>query len=573
MSLNKAFREVGRVNTERSAFNHSHTHLTTMDMGLLYPVLVKTCIPGDKWSIDVSAVLRAIPLAYPAYVDIDLNFHTYFVPMRLLWDDFEEFITGGEDGTSSLTMPKIDINSGFPAPFTFFDSIFTRLGLLPPLFSDVIPTTIFNNIPVELRPSALPLRAYYFIWNEYYRDQNLQDKIDFKNLVNVPSITTGYQGIMSVAWLKDYFTSALPFQQRGTSPSIPFEAVLSGIPNDNIISDLKFTSGESVNFTAYERLSGFSNTPYTINGDNTARFNLVNANNPSGVTRGYYVSGLDSSNDSVQAESNQTINDYLSDVKVNITDSFTISELRTAFQLQKFLERNARAGVRYTEFLQAHFNVSPSDARLDRPEFIGGVKYPVIVSDVFQTSQSTNTEPLGAYAGRGLVAGSDQGTVDYFVEEFGYIIMLAFLRPKTLYYQGINRQFQYNDRFEFPFPEFMHLSEQGITNSEIYIGTASNTFNPSEIFGYQGIYDELRFSPNIISGLMPRKDYQSWHLARVFKQEPQLNGDFITCNPRTDIFNITDGSNTAQFNADIRFEIKAVRPMPIIGEPGLIDHF
>lgn len=572
MSLNKAFREIGRVNTERSAFNHSHTHLTTMNMGLLYPVLVKTCIPGDKWSIDVSAVLRAMPMVYPAYVDIDLNFHCYFVPMRLLWDGFEEFITGGEDGTSSLTMPKIDLNSGFPPPYAFYDSIFTRLGLLPPLFASTIPTNIFNNIPTELRPSALPLRAYYFIWNEYYRDQNLQDKIDFMNLFNVPKIETGYQGIMSVSWLKDYFTSALPFQQRGTSPSIPFEAVVdtSNLSSSDIIGLFPETA---VN-PSYIVGSGtpapyYSNVQFTTS-NSGADFTI------SGTPMGTTINGEGKLYGDI-SEENITLSNSgiatLGKLKASITDSFTISELRTAFQLQKFLERNARAGVRYTEFLQAHFNVSPSDARLDRPEFIGGVKYPLIISDVFQTSQSTDTEPLGAYAGRGLVAGADEGTVDYFVEEFGYIIMLAFLRPKTLYFQGINRQFQYNDRFEFPFPEFMHLSEQGITNSELYIGSASNTFHPDEIFGYQGIYDELRYSPNIISGLMAREDYHSWHLARVFKQEPQLNSEFITCNPRTDIFSITDTNSTAQFNADIRFQIKAVRPMPIIGEPGLIDHF
>lgn len=575
MSINRVFKEIGRIQTERSAFDLSFPHITTMDMGLLYPIMTKFTMPGDKWSIDVSAVARAIPLVYPSYIDVDMNIVSFFVPSRLLWDDFEEFITGNEDGEFNLKMPKFSCPTSNTDTLVFGDSVVTRLGLLPPLFPSSVAKlgSYYNSIPDELKPSVLPLRAYYFIWNEYFRDENLQDKIDFKSLTTSigKPLTHEWSGLMRVAWLKDYFTSCLPFQQRGTSPSIPFEGQITADNLANSVIGRVSDVGVDVS-AALGRYGSITNlvaigTPGNNNIGLTG--NVTGANFNGGTLTG----SLKNSNVILNSDGIDTFNKF----KVNISDSFNISELRTAFQIQKFLERNARAGVRYTEFLQAHYNVSPSDARLDRPEFIGGAKFPLAISDVFQTSPSTTQEPLGSYAGRALVGGSDSGTVDYFVEEYGYILTLAFMRPKTYYMQGIKREFQYISPFEYPLPEFMHLSERGITNSEIFISkntqTAVETFNPTEIFGYQGIYDELRSSQGVISGLMAREDYRPWHLAQIYDAEPQLNSSFIECRPRADIFSITDTNNTAQFNVQFHFDIKCVRPMPIIGEPGLIDHF
>lgn len=573
MGINKVFHEIGRINTERSAFDLSFPHITTMDMGILYPIMCKFTMPGDKWSFDISAVARALPMVYPAYVDIDLNIVNFFSPSRLLWEDFEEFVTGNEKGEFNLKMPKINVVGNGANPFS--DSIYTRLGLLPPLFPSISSNfgAYYNSIPDELKPSSLPLRAYYHIWNEYFRDENLQDKIDFSELNTYP--VTDYNGLMRVAWLKDYFTSALPFQQRGTSPSIPFEGIVNSDSltiGDRIGSILGTIASSSA--LKYSDMHNQAQS-FTLSHDSASGVFSFNGNSLSNTNKQAYVQTPDIHG--LYPSVDQNTKNELNKLTVQITDSFNISELRTAFQIQKFLERNARAGVRYTEFLQAHYNVSPTDARLDRPEFIGGCKFPLIVSDVFQTSQSTQDEPLGAYAGRALVGGSDQGTVDYFVEEYGYIITLAFIRPKTYYMQGIKREFQYISPFEYPLPEFMHLSERGITNSELFIGTlgqtASRTYNPAEIFGYQGIYDELRSSQGQISGLMSREDYLPWHLGQVYDAEPQLNSSFIKCNPRTDIFSITDTNSTAQFNVQFQFDIKCVRPMPIIGEPGLIDHF
>ena len=597
MSLNKAFKEIGRINTERSAFDLSHHNTTTANMGFLYPVLNLFTMPGDKWTIDVVSLLRAMPMVYPAYVDIMIQFDTFFVPSRLLDDNFEEFISGGEENDYNMPMPKatVDSDSSVNALFMSVDNIFKRLGLVPNVYVSAGSTLLvnFNNTPSTQLASCYPLRAYYFIWNEYYRDQNLQKKIDFKSITGLKSLLsltadTGSENIdnsnffggCKVAWLKDYFTSALPFQQRGTSPSIPFEALIDTTKlTDNTPIGTVGVADSAGNFqnlahSNYFKLGdiGVSGT-YNVSGSQV----FVPPKNPSVPVNDYMVS-IDLPGNAAEydqyfsAVSNNKTKEFLSKLSVNINDSFNIGELRAAFQVQKWMERNARAGVRYTEFLQSHYNVSPSDARLDRPEYIGGAKFPLIISDVLQTSSSTQEEPLGSYAGRGVSAGYED-TVDYFVEEFGYILMLMHVRPKTAYFQGINRQLTYNDRYEYAFPEFMHLSEQGIYNSELFLSTSTDNSNSDEIFGYQGIFDELRYHPNVISGLMGRSDYFSWHLARVFDTQPNLNGDFIQCNPRSDIFAVTDSSLTAQFFGQVQFNIKAVRPMPIIGEPGLIDHF
>ena len=603
MSLNKAFREIARVNTSRSAFDLSHYNLSTHNMGLLYPVLCKFTMPGDKWVIDIKSVIRAMPLNYPAYVDIDVNYHCFFVASRLLDDDFESFVTGGEKGDFTKLIPKIGDVSPYPdgsgnlSAVTHFksahDHIVKRLGLVP------YNQTDFNiqDIPVDLRPTSLPLRAYYFIWNEYYRDQNLQSKILFKTLnreINdisnfekffedsskAPSITEHF---LRVAWLKDYFTSSLPFQQRGTAPIIPFNGDIE--LNSDVTPEQVINLGTSASFYALtpgsKRYLGTDRNAWASG--NVVSFPDYVAGNKLVLTSASTPEGA--MNLSV---SSQTLaENFLKNIHANVFDGLSVKDLRVAVQLQKFFERNARAGVRYTEFLDSHYNVSPTDARLDRPEFIGGCKFPVVVSDVISTAVTTDNKgqvisDLGSYAGK-MVSGITEDTVvNYFVEEFGYIMILFFIRPKTLYFQGFNREFQYSSPLEYPFPEFMHLSEQGITNSEIYVASSSNTFDPSGIFGYQGIFDELRYSKSVISGQMAlpaqSDSYFPWHLARVFddKSLPRLNNTFVECKPRSDIFQVTDTDSTTGTNEFIiqhKFDIKCVRPMPIIGEPGLVDHF
>lgn len=560
MSINKIFQEIGKIQTDRSAFDLSHKNITTMNMGIAYPVLNLFAMPGDKFKINVTSLMKAMPFVNPPYIDVMINFVFFFVPSRLLWDEFEDFISGGEKGDFSKPMPKLNLQGGEDVAFS--DSVITRLGLLPTIFDATTDECkkIYAKIPIELCPTSLPLRAYYMIYNEWFRNQNTQDKVDISNLNDWlgSQIKGSYNGMFRVNWMKDYFSSALPFQQRGVAPAIPFEAT---------IDTSKLSAGSEIGDVA-------------MLGDYDNRILLANSKKYMDSFPGFGVAGSTLVGEAVQSSyyktyTNDKTNDFLKNLKVNINDTFNISELRTAFQVQKFLERNARAGVRYTEFLKAHFNVSPTDERLDRPELIGGSKFPLIISDIIQSSETSTESPLGTRGGVGTSAGyTDDFPVDYFVQEFGYIIGISFIRPVADYFQGINRQYQYTDRFEMPMPEFMHLSEQGITESELFIASATTTLSsPGEIFGYQGMYDELRVCNNRISGLMGRKDYLPWHLARKFTNAPKLNAEFSICNPDTRIFAIEDSNLTAQFMGEIDFSITAIRPMPIIAEPGLIDHF
>lgn len=611
MSLNAAFREIGKVHTERSAFDLSCSNLSTHNMGLLYPVLCKFTMPGDKWIIDIESILRAMPLVYPAYVDILAEYAIFFSASRLLDDNFEEFITGGEEGDFSKIIPKL-FDANVDSPKTGFfssmgsidlgDTLSKRLGLIP---YNQKPVPIFtqsgNNpnsartysFPRDLLPTSLPVRAYYQIWDQYFRDENLQSSIFFKKINHTSmvfhspfkevyfkdptKVPTNKSSLLYVSWLKDYFTSALPFQQRGTAPIIPFDGsveINQGVTGDialGAVSNLFAKSAGSNRYLGTDRNAWAS-------GNVVSFTDYIGSGNKMVVTPNTSPDGKLI----LSISQEELANNLLQDIHTNVFDGLSISDLRIAVQLQKFFERNARGGVRYTEFLSDHFNVSPSDERLDRAEYIGGTRFPIVISDVTSTAAtevSGQISDLGSYAGK-AVSGNRSGVVcNYFVEEFGYIIILFWIRPKILYFQGIPREFQYSTSLEYPFPEFMHLSEQGITNSEIYIGSAGSTFNPSSIFGYQGIFDELRSGRNTISGRMAMPDkketYFPWHLAQVYSEEflPYLNSSFIECKPRSDIFQVTDIDDTPEFILDHRFNIKCVRPMPIIGEPGLVDHF
>nr|QPB07409.1 MAG: major capsid protein [Microvirus sp.] len=610
MSLNKAFREIGKVKTSRSAFNLSCSNLSTHNMGLLYPVLCRFAMPGDKWVIDIDSIIRAMPLVYPAYVDIMCEYAVFFSPSRLLDDNFEEFITGGEDGDFSKIVPKIfDLHESFDknldatVHISTRDSVLKRLGLLPynqtPFYVFKVSKSRSGNsrnyfFPRELLSTSLPLRAYYQIWDQYFRNENLQSSINFK-LINsyldfiLPQVDdlgifkdptkkpTFFGGMLYVNWLKDYFTSALPFQQRGTAPIIPFDGSLElnpGVSGDVVlgaVTNLIVKGAGSNRYLGTDRNAWASGNVMSFT-------DYIGAGNKMVVTPASSPEGpLD-----LKISAKELSENLLNDVHTNVFKGLSVTDLRVAVQLQKFFERNARGGIRYIEFLSNHFNVSPSDSRLDRAEFIGGTRFPIEIMDVTSTSAtevSGTISDLGSYAGK-AVSGNQSGVcVNYFVEEFGYIIVLFWIRPKTFYFQGFNREFQYSTALEYPLPEFMHLSEQGITNSEIYTASSTTTFDPTKIFGYQGIYDELRFGKNTISGSMAlpstKNTYFPWHLAQVYSDNnlPFLNSKFAECKPRADIFQIEDINNTPEFIVDHRFNIKCVRPMPIIGEPGLIDHF
>lgn len=502
IKLPKLFNQVGGIAPGKSAFDLSYEKLLTCDMGQLIPILAEEAVPGDVWEIAAQALIKFQPLVAPIMHTVNVFVHYFFVPYRLIWNYWEDFITGGADGQDSHTLPRWD-----PAAAGATDK-----GTLWDYF----------GFPVGVRPNGaypldFPRRAYCLIYNEYYRDETLQDELDITELLN--------NSVLRRDWEKDYFTSALPFQQRGTAPAFPIAGTSS---------------------------AEWAGT-YFADGPGNVTMQVSNVANDARI----YTNGA-------QATSNLSNMMNGNTVDLSTATPLDIADIRIGFQVQKWLERNARAGSRYTEFLQSHFAVSPRDERLQRPEYIGGSKSPVIISEVLQNSETDGT-PQGNMAGHGVSINSKYIS-KYRVQEFGVIMGIMSIMPKPVYQQGINRQWLRNTRYDFYFPEFAHLSEQGIIRAEIFCDTDSNHNNA--LFGYQGQYDEMRIKQNMVCGDF-RDTYDYWHMSRQFASYPTLNSQFLQCIPRKDCFAAPSEPGVLVQFGNI---IKAIRPMPGMANPGLIDH-
>ena len=514
--MSGVFKRTGQVNPRRSMFDLSYSKLLTGDLGKLYPVLCDEVVPGDFWQIGNEVVLRFNPLLAPILHRIDCVTHYFFVPYRILDENWEDFITGGDWGDNDYQLPRYlsDVYNQFPNAFVK-GSLWDYFGF--PLGDGVNGSGQFGMLPI-----AYPWYAYNTIWNEYYRDQNLQ-----------PERVLSDSSVAFRNWEKDYFTSALPFQQRGYSPALP----VSG----TTFADFSGTINTTVSTTDYFEAVGFSKV--TNYGTIAA---LGGTEQPAKNLKGMLSNNV---------------------VDLSSATTFDINDIRLAFQIQKWMERNARAGVRYTEFLQAHFGVYPRDERLQRPEYIGGTKNPVIVSEVLQTSSSDATSPQGNMAGHGINV--QQGYVGkYHVKEYGLIMGLMSVMPKPAYMQGINRQWLRETRYDFYFPEFANLSEQGIMTAEIYNVPHLSVQTARSVFGFQGRYDEMRVKQNLITGDF-RDIFNYWHLGREFSNVPLLNSSFVQCNPTKRFLAVQD---EPAFLCNFGNVIKAFRPLPVIAEPGFIDH-
>ncbi len=525
----------------RSVFNLSHNKRFTCDMGELIPVTLLECVPGDTMRIGCEAVTRFQPLVAPILDSVDLTVHYFFVPFRLLFDgdkDWETFITGGKDGTdTSISLPKFKFayangsaSSNPNNPFS--KGVISGKYSLWDYFGLPIPSANQSDLQKIVDTDGVigfPQRAYNLIWNEYYRDENLCDEISLDNST-----------VMYRAWKKDYFTSSLPWQQRGISPALP----ISG--NVPVTLDSSGFTISGARFDGFQFYAGLNQTVTTV----TKPSSVVNFENITGTPTG--LSGT---------------------VNLENASTFNIAVLREAMQIQRWMEMNARGGVRYTEFLRAHFGISPRDEVLQRPEYLGGTKSGVVISEVLQTSQTTSGEsgsPQGNLSGHGLGAMSDF-ICSYTAKEFGYIVGIASYMPKPSYQQGVNRAFTRKTKYDFYFPEFAHLSEQAVKKGEIY---ATGNASDNDIFGYQSCYSELRYMPSINCSDM-RDTFSYWHLGRIFSSAPSLNAGFLTTNAaysggiRKDIFAV---QNEPGLIVNFGNVIKAVRPLPVYGTPGFIDH-
>ena len=551
---NDIFNSIKALRPKRHAFNLSYRKKFDCDMGQLIPICCEEVVSGDKFKVGNECVVRMQPLVAPILDSIKVKTEYFYVPFRILWEDFEDFFTGGEDGDYSALVPCWNYDP--TADLTTFNNLFiNEKGSLGDYFG--LPFTSSSGVYLDrdsLYPNGFAQYAYNMIWNEYYRDENIDQEVELNNNI-----------ILYRRWKKDYFTSALPFQQRGTAPTLPIT-----LTQTNSIK--KDPSGT----TLTEFFARRSSNTYPINSQSTDGYPLLGAfHNEDGTELGVPFSNNATVNPinanyrllSVSIYSN-FINRFIQDPVFTTEDAINVSDLRLMFQVQKWMERQARGGARFNETLLSHFGVSPSDSRLQRPEYLGGTSQPLFVSEVLQTSSTDSTSPQGNLAGRGLSVAGGYVFNKTFPEP-GLVIGLMSIVPELTYSaDGIDKTWTRKSRFDYYFPEFAHLSEQKVFSEELFVtgsGSESAPEKKSTTFGYQGIYDEYRHKRSIAVGNM-RDTFDYWSLFRKFESQPVLNSSFLEMVPSKRIFAVQDESGFIVNFANI---IKAIRPIPKFAEPGM----
>lgn len=527
------FSQVPKAEIQRSSFDRSHGLKTTFDAGYLYPILCDEALPGDSFNVSMTGFARLATPIFPIMDNMRMETFFFAVPNRLLWDNWQKFNgeqTNPGDSTDYL-IPTIAPTSGGTYPA---GSLSDYMGL---------PTEV-----MDIRHSSFWHRAYNLIWNEWFRDQNIQDSVPtFTD--DASESSTNYQ-LLRRGKRHDYFTSCLPWPQKGDPVSIPLgsQAPVTGIgfsaaANTNTGS----LAGESVNLT----------------GGTSAIYNKIMPTNVDPST-GTFNIGVQFDDD----------NAAFPNIYADLSDasSITINSLREAFQIQRLLERDARGGTRYIEIIKAHFGVSSPDARLQRPEYLGGGSTAINISPIASTvpTDISTTTPQGNLAAVGTASLHNHGFTKSFTEHCT-IIGLVSVRADLTYQQGLPRQFSRQTRYDFYWPALAHLGEQTVLNKEIY---AQGTEADELVFGYQERYAEYRYKPSMITGLMRSNAAESldaWHLSQDFGALPTLSPEFIEENPPID--RIIAVPSEPAFIFDAHFSMRCARPMPLYGVPGLIDHF
>lgn len=554
------FNSIRLKRPKRNVFNLSYENKLTMNMGELVPIMCMPIVPGDKFRVNTEALVRLAPLVAPMMHRVNVYTHYFFVPNRLVWTEWEDFITKGIDGEDTPVLPyfsldKSDMSNSSRRGFYSDGSLWDYLGL-PSVnkvngLDNIVQSPNGVSLPTDFRVSCLPFRAYQLIYNEYYRDQNLTDPIDFPLGPGVQSgdAVTALLTLRRRAWEKDYFTSALPWLQRGPEVTVPINGGQTGL-------DVYYQSPGANKGQVWRDQLG-------RNWDIGATYDPTLIAYPGQQpTQGQYVATKSGStatdNRAPELDPNGTFKVDIDEMGVSIQD------LRTSNALQRWFERNARGGSRYIEQILAHFGVRSSDARLQRPQFLGGGKMPVAVSEVLQTSSTNDTSPQANMAGHGISAGVNNGFRHYF-EEHGYVIGLMSIMPRTGYQQGVPRDFTKFDNMDFYFPEFAHLSEQEIKNQELYV--SDNKVYNEGTFGYTPRYAEYKYHESEAHGDF-RGNMSFWHLNRIFTDKPNLNTAFVECNPSNRVF-ATSNTKDDKFWVQIYQDVKALRLMPKYGTPML----
>lgn len=546
------FAMIPQANIRRSVFDRSHVYKTTFNEGQLIPYFVDEVIPGDTFTLNPVEFCRLATPVVPFMDNIYIESFFFFVPSRLVYDKWVNLCgeqENPEDSTDYL-VPTVSLTGDMT-------------NKLPDYMGIACASGTFNNVSVN----CLPFRSYWLIWNEWFRDENLQKSVKVSkgetNTVLEPmgqSTANPNYGFPSGVsnWYDpaprgkryDYFTGALPWPQKGPAVDLP----LNGNAPIMRSTDFQLKTGQTLSdLFHYTPSSGDANYLSSVAVSNSSHQPMEISPKVVGV------------NYALKSDDNFPFFADMSSVS-----SVTINSLRQAFMLQRYYEIDARGGTRYTEKLQAHFGVTNPDARLQRPEFLGSHSSMMTINPVTQTSSTDSTTPQGNLAAYGLNAQRYHAFTKSF-SEFGYVIGLINVRADLTYQQGVNKMWLRSDVLDFYWPAFAHLGEQSIQNIEIY---CQGNDDDKKVFGYQERYAEYRYKPSLITGQF-RSTYKEpldiWHLSQKFATLPTLSDEFIQDHPP--ISRVVAVPSYPHFLLDVKFNLKCIRPMPMYGIPGMMGHF